>query len=871
MFVGRSIHLAFPPGDLEVPAHEAANVSSISGNLEGKRMSTLNRACQWTNFRALALIGSVLFGYVPSVQSEFHRTAGSISSSDDEKLNESKLSVDTVYPASNRVQLTDRTLGEQADVLPTGSAAQPLLLASNQLAQADSVQVPTAAAEAEHDWVYWRGPNFNGISRETGLVDDWNPKGGTNSNVKWKRDDLGGRSTPIAMNGKLYFILRAEAGTPREGEKVVCLDAASGNTLWENRFNVYLSDVPDTRVGWSSCVGDPTTGRIYALGVCGHFQCLDAETGKNLWAQHLHERFGLLSTYGGRTNFPVICEDLVIVSAIVIGWGDMAKPAHRFIAFDKLTGEVVWFNGTRLLPYDTTYSAPTLTVLGGQKALVFGSGDGAVWAIQPRTGEHIWQLRLSRRGLNLPPLVAGNRVFMGNGEENISDTTMGAVVAIDALKTGDITETGQQWRVDELMVSRSAPLLIDDRLWVFDDRAKLHILDANTGERIGRRIALGTVMRASSLYADGKVYAFTANGRWAILVPDQDKGATILKKGRLPRGEECHASPICYQGRIYLLSTGGLYCLVDPEKSPVIASDSDTASTPEAPVSQDTQPAHLQVVPADLLLRPGQMQKFVVKLFNSRGQFLRIADAQYSLEGCGTVDGSGSYIADKSRGHHVTIVSAKVGNLVGTARVRIVPPLPWNFDFEDIAVGGEKNVGEPPITWVGARYRHVVREADGNKHMVKVTTIPKGTRSRCWFGHSELSNYTIQADVRGSERDGKMPDIGLIAQGYTIDLQGASQRLQIRSWVPQLRMATTIDFPWQADVWYRVKFQAGIENHKAVLRGKVWPRDELEPSEWTIEATDEEPNRTGSPGLFGNAKDAEIFLDNIRVFANNEI
>ena len=105
----------------------------------------------------------------------------------------------------------------------------------------------------------------------------------------------------------------------------------------------------------------------------------------------LHERFGLLSTYGGRTNFPIICDDLVIVSAVVIGWGEMAKPAHRFIGLNKRTGEVVWFNGTRPLPYDTTYSGPTISVINNQKTLVFGSGDGAVWGFQPRTGKQIFQ------------------------------------------------------------------------------------------------------------------------------------------------------------------------------------------------------------------------------------------------------------------------------------------------------------------------------------------------------------------------------------------------------------------------------------------------------------------------------------------------
>jgi hypothetical protein len=191
--------------------------------------------------------------------------------------------------------------------------------------------------------------------------------------------------------------------------------------------------------------------------------------------------------------------------------------------------------------------------------------------------------------------------------------------------------------------------------------------------------------------------------------------------------------------------------------------------------------------------------------------------------------------------------------------------LPWTFDFEDPPLGA---TGEPPVTWIGCRYRHVIREVDGNTVLVKVSTIPKGTRSRCWFGQSDLSDYTIRADVRGAVKDEQMPDIGVIAQGYTLDLQGVNQKLQIRSWAPVLRMANTIDFQWDPDRWYTIMLRAEIDNGTAVLRGKVWPRDEPEPQQWTLEAVDQSPTTSGSPGLFGNATRGEIFLDNIVVTPN---
>lgn len=707
------------------------------------------------------------------------------------------------------------------------------------------------------DWTFWRGPGSNGISPETGLVDNWDPNGGPGSNVSWKRSDLGGRSTPVVMNGRLYMLCRSERESSREREQVVCLDAATGETIWTNVFNVWLSDVPDTRVGWSNVTADPETGNVYALGVCGFFQCINGETGETIWSVPLHERFGLLSTYGGRTNTPVIVDNQVIISSIVIGWGEMAKPAHRFISFDKGTGEVIWFNGTRPLPYDTTYSTPTVTALAGQKSIVFGSGDGAVWAIQPRTGSHIWQYKFSRRGLNVSPLVIGDKVLSGHSEENVVGTSMGAVALIDGSGAGDVTKSHELWKYEEVMMGKSSPIAVGNRVYCFDDRAKVYVYDLESGEQIGRKLALGRVMRGSPLYADGKIYAVGNSGNWAIFQPDEEQGLIKLSSGRLPNSETMDASPIVSHGRLYLETSGGLYCVEDNEKTSAVA---EGVIQPEEAAAEDKVATQLQVVPADALIRPGQSQQYKVLLYNAAGQLIGPAeDAELTVDAYGTVEGD-TFNSSADAAHVAAYVTATSGELSGRARVRIVPDLPWSFDFDDLTA--------PPITWVGARYRHVIREVDGSNAMVKITTIPKGTRSRSWMGHSDLSNYTIQADVKGARSNDKMPDIGLTGQGYCLDMQGESQRLQIRTWVPQERMAKTLDFAWKEDQWYTMKFRVAVEDGKAVLRAKVWEKGTEEPADWLLEATDDVPVTSGSPGLYGNAKDAEIYLDNITVSAN---
>lgn len=705
----------------------------------------------------------------------------------------------------------------------------------------------------------WRGPEQNGISRETGLVGDWSPDG---KNVLWKSKELGTRSTPIIMRGKLYTLTRSEPDTPREGERVVCADAQTGKVLWENKFNVFLSDVPAERVAWSCVVGDPTTRRVFAMGVCGYFQCLDGDTGETIWSRSLNEEFGLLSTYGGRTNVPVLFEDLVITSAVIIGWGDMARPAHRFLAFNKHTGEVVWFNGTKPLPEETTYSTPVLTTLGGQAAMVFGSGDGSVWAFQPRTGLPLWNYKVTTRGVNVPPLVVGDKVYIGQSEENPDDSSMGAVACINGVAAAggqDITQSGEIWRKKEVMVGRAGMVEVGDRIYSVDDSGNMYIFDAKSGELIGKRTKLlGTIMRASLLYADGKIYAFTTSA-WHVLEPT-DKGVKIVARGRLPEGEEIHGSPIVSHGKLYVPTTEFMYCLGTP--------DAQTGVTPapvlaaEAPIGGNTRPAHVQLIPAEMLIKPGEKISFRAQLFNDRGQLLeeRAEGVTYTLTGPGQIDAAGNYTADSVPSHTAVIVRGTLGEATGQARVRIVPPLPWKFDFSD---------GEVPLPWLGMRYRHLVREVEGEKVMVKITTIPKGTKSQGWMGPIGLHDYTIQADFRGAIKNGKLPDMGLIGQRYTLDLMGNGQQLQIRSWASQLgRFSKTVPFSWKPDVWYTSKFRVAVVDGKAVLKGKVWERGTTEPEVWTVEAVDEAPNVQGSPGLFGNANDAEILIDNISVTAN---
>lgn len=739
---------------------------------------------------------------------------------------------------------------------------------------------PTVADSAEPSWPNWRGPDQNRVSTATDLISEWDPDGGPDSNLLWKSEELGGRSTPIVMNGRLYTIARDQAGTPTEGSKVVCVDAETGEKIWEHRFNVYLTDVPDTRVGWSSVCGDPQTGNVYALSVSGYFCCLNGEDGYVIWERSLHEEYGLLSTYGGRTHSPVVFEDSVLISAVIIGWGDapqwgfLAKPAHRFLCFNKSNGELRWLKGTGISPYDTTYSTPTITALGGQAAMVFGSGDGAIWALQPRTGERIWNYPFSRRGVNVSPLVVGNIVYASHSEENIVGNTMGSVVALDGTMKGDLTGK-EKWRAFEVMAGKASPVMVDGKLWCVDDRSKLWVFDPETGEALVKRKAVGKdkVMRSTPLVADDKVYMPTANGHWQVVEStDTKKGFKVLNRMRLEQ-HGCDGSPIAVDGRVYFPTSAALYCLGPKSYEPPEQPELPPRPTFEDQLHGDDKPALLQVTPYDALIAPGESLEYKVRVFNSRGQLLKTVygeEAQLEVSGPGTLSNA-TYSAPTKADHECALIVCKMHGIEGTARVRIVPPLPWKFDF---------NTGEKvPLTWVGGRVRWVHRQVDGEKIAVKRDVLPTprdpnnklGTRSRMWMGPIHMADYTVQADfaLQQSADTAKMPDLGLINSRYTMTARSSNKELRVYSWSPHdYRTYASVDFDPEPGKWYTMKLRVEPKGDTALVRGKLWVRGEHEPADWTVEMVDESPNLAGSPGLYANAQEAEIYVDNVSVVAN---
>jgi hypothetical protein len=344
----------------------------------------------------------------------------------------------------------------------------------------------------------------------------------------------------------------------------------------------------------------------------------------------------------------------------------------------------------------------------------------------------------------------------------------------------------------------------------------------------------------------------------------------IVHKLRLNR-EEVLGSPSISHGRIYLGTSNALYCIGVEGKKPSANPMPEMPAEPS--LGEDPEPALVQIAPYDILLKPGDSTRFTVRLFNARGQLVRSAtkvESTFRVDGPGEVSADGTYAAPKDVGHVGVLVYCKVGALEGKARVRIVPPLPWQFNF---------NEGDNlPITWIGGRVRYVLQDIDGERAAYKLDVLPLpgkpdnklGTRSAMYLGGADMHDYTVTADVRLTEKDGRLPDVvGLINSGYTLGIRPGDRQLSIYSWASHdYRTQKRIDFEPKPDVWYRLKIRVEQQDGKALVQGKCWHRDQDEPDDWQLEMTDSEPQKSGSPGVFGNTQTTSFYLDNLSVVPN---
>jgi len=709
------------------------------------------------------------------------------------------------------------------------------------------------------DWPELRGPGRDGVSRETGLIDRWALNG---ENFLW-RVPYGGRSAPVVMGNRVYVQNPAGRRTELQ-ERVMALDTETGRVVWEYRFSLFQSDVPAHRVGWASPAADPETGNLYAMSGGAQVIALGRD-GKLLWSRSLGEEWAAFTTHGGRTMSPVIDGNLVVVSAAISSWGESAARAHRFVALDKRTGDIVYVANPGGRPYDTAYASPLIATIDGQRLLIAGLGDGAIHAIKPQTGEKVWSFVASKRAINTGVAVNGSTVLVSHGDENLDTTALGMIAAIDGSQTGNITTA--RWAVKGTEFGYSPPIADRTRVYQIDNSSRLRAYEIESGKELWT-LPLGSAQKAPPVLADGKIYVGTDSGTFFIVRPGA-AGGEILSQVTLPNSrdsccgsegtpEQILGGAAISRGRIFFVSSDAVYAI--GPRQPVARTG---YAADEPAVGGVGAPAHLQVSPTELVLEPGQSVRFRARLFDDRGRFLRETPATWSLAGLNGTIADGAFTVAGAPEAQAGTITATAGGLSGQARVRVAHPLPYQESFDGYADGGV------PPGWVNAvAGRFSVTTLDGQKVFQKEATNTIFKRARMFFGPTTWSNYTFEADVRAPQRRRQMADVGITAQRYSLVVYGTTQKLKLEPWEPETARTVTIPFAWKPDTWYHLKLRVeNLPNGQVRARGKAWPTGQPEPDAWQIDRTDPIGNREGAPGLFVDAEFG-AYLDNFSLTRN---
>ncbi len=735
-------------------------------------------------------------------------------------------------------------------------------------------------------WLHWRGPHQNGASEETGLPEDIELGG---KNHLWTFE-MAGRGEAVIAEDRVYAFGYAGEGADLR-EYLTCLEADTGKVIWQQGFNDFLSDIVYERYAIGAPTVDSETGNIYLMTTAGEMVCVNP-AGKILWRHSMMERFGLLTFPNGRRGAAVIEGELVIHHAITSYWGADGPARDRFFAFQKKTGKLVWSATPGTPPKDSSFSSPVIASIRGKRVLYCGTGCGNLVAINALTGDPLWRYHFSYGGVNASVLLhAKNKLIAIHGKENLDTSEVGRIAAIRigaepaAGQKGPVVldQSAELWR-QPLVMFTSSPVLAGNRVYQVSHTGELECLNAENGEILWHHKLENGQLHASPLYADGKLYIPMANGNFYILKV-KDDGVEQLDKVAVDGG--LLGAPTVWNGKIYLHSQEKLYCF---GKAGGSRQGKPWANHMSPERRQRGQPARLQIVPADILLNPGEQTSLQVRTLDAAGQVLRqnvparfekyIPPAAKVRTEIDAEFDSKTITAGNATKASAGAFRATLSNLAGFGRGRVLPGRRFTEDFESFSITETYPAGHPhegiqfaypPLPWIGARFKWDIRNRNGNNVLVKTLDRVLFQRATTFFGDPEMSNYTIEADVMTDGNRRMKSNVGLINQRYVIELVGNWQQLEISS--NHDRIKVSVPFRWNTGTWYRLKSRVDVAGDgSGIVRAKAWKRSDPEPGAWTIEVPHKTAHNRGAPGIRGFSPQSRysVYVDNISVYPNTD-
>lgn len=402
----------------------------------------------------------------------------------------------------------------------------------------------TSAAVADN-WPQWRGPNNDGVSKETGIPSKWSDT----ENILWKLPLPGmGGSTP-AIWGDRIFLTSAD-----KSDLVLLCVSTAGKELWKHKLG--NGDFKARNDEGNAASASPCTDgkHVWAFVATGDLACFDMD-GKELWKANLQKLYGSFKIQFGLHSTPVLDGDRLYFQLIHSG-------GALVLALDKATGKEVW---KAKRPSDGraecehSYASPTMWRKGNEAILITHGNDYAV-GHRLEDGAEVWRvgglnpkerynptLRFVASPLATPELIV------------IPSAKKGPVVGLKPDAKGMVTagSSAEQWRMPANTPDVPSPLLHEGLVYLCGESGILTCLDAATGKVLYTERMHSARYRASPVYADGKIYCTSRDG--VVTVVKAGPKFEQVAVNKLP--DQISASPAVSGGRIYLRGFDALYAI----------------------------------------------------------------------------------------------------------------------------------------------------------------------------------------------------------------------------------------------------------------------------------------------------------------------
>jgi outer membrane protein assembly factor BamB len=377
---------------------------------------------------------------------------------------------------------------------------------------------------AEFDWPRWRGPDFNGISKETGWSITWPSEG---PKQLWKTQ-LGVGFSSFAVAGN-----RAYTMGHRDGHDIVwCFEAGTGRENWKHRYTADL----DARLYEGGPNSTPTLdGKfLFTLGRHGQLFCLDASNGSVVWKTDLMKDHGLSEPgqdWWGFSGSPLVEGDLLILNAGTHG-----------MAFNKKTGKLAWSTGTGA----NGYASPVPFESGGWRGVAVFAAK-SLGAVDAKTGQELWVLPWKTPyDINAAdPIFSERHVFVSSGYR-----TGGGLFKLDGNRLTEV------WRSQEMHNQLNPSLLLGGHLYGISGQnghgGDLRCVEFMTGKVNWKEPAAGM---GSLMAADGKLIVLGERGELIIAEAKPDAFKPLARAQVL--GGRCWTAPVLSHGRIYCRNAKG--------------------------------------------------------------------------------------------------------------------------------------------------------------------------------------------------------------------------------------------------------------------------------------------------------------------------